>query len=100
MITGSADRSLKLWDISRKTYRQTTTFRHSSTAHCVDVSSDSSTAVSGHLDGGLRFWDIRTGDRTAEIASTYFISPKADVFTHVEPLTASPSLFQICTRVV
>jgi autophagy-related protein 16-1 len=67
VITGSADRSLKIWDISRKTYRQTTTLRHGSTSNCVDVASDSFTAVSGHTDGGLQFWDIRNGDRTADI---------------------------------
>jgi len=67
VITGSADRSLKIWDISRKTYRQTTTLRHSSTSCCVDVASDACTVVSGHVDGGLRFWDARTGDKTAEI---------------------------------
>lgn len=68
VITGSADRSLKVWDISRKTYRQTATLRHSSTSNCVDVASDSFTAVSGHLDGGLRFWDLRTGERTADVS--------------------------------
>jgi autophagy-related protein 16 len=68
VITGSADRSLKVWDISLKTYRQTTTLRHSSTASCVDVGIDSFAAVSGHLDGGLRFWDVRTGERTADIS--------------------------------
>jgi autophagy-related protein 16-1 len=67
VITGSADRSLKVWDISRKTYRQTTTLRHSSTSNCVDVGSDPHVAASGHMDGGLRFWDLRTGDRTADI---------------------------------
>jgi autophagy-related protein 16 len=70
VITGSADRSLKVWDISQKTYRQTTTLRHSSTSNCVDVGSDSFTAVSGHLDGGLRFWDLRTGERTADVSGT------------------------------
>lgn len=68
VITGSADRSLKVWDISRQTYRQTATFRHSSTANCIDVGIDSSIAVTGHLDGGIRFWDVRTGDRTADIS--------------------------------
>jgi autophagy-related protein 16 len=67
VITGSADRSLKIWDISRKTYRQTTTLRHGSTSNCVDVASDSFTVVSGHTDGGLQFWDVRNGDRTADI---------------------------------
>lgn len=67
VITGSADRSLKVWDISRKTYRQTTTLRHGSTCYSVDVASDSFTTVSGHMDGGLRFWDVRTGERTADM---------------------------------
>jgi len=67
ILTGSADRSMKLWDISRKTYRQTTTLRHSSTCYSVDVASDSFTAVSGHMDGGLRFWDVRTGERTGDL---------------------------------
>ena len=61
---------MKVWDISRQTYKQTATLRHGSTAHCVDVGSNSFSAVSGHLDGGLRFWDLRTGGRTADIAGT------------------------------
>jgi WD40 repeat protein len=68
VITGSADRSLKVWDIARKTYRQTVTLRHSSTANCVDVESE--TAVTGHHDGGLRFWDLKSGDRTENISGT------------------------------
>jgi len=71
IITGSADRSLKVWDISRQTYKQTTTLRHGSTSYCVDVASDSFSAVSGHMDGGLRFWDMRTGDRTMDIADMH-----------------------------
>ena len=71
VLTGSADRSLKIWDISRNTYRQTTTLHHGSTAHCVDVGSDSFTAMSGHMDGGLRFWDMRTGDRAADISGLH-----------------------------
>jgi autophagy-related protein 16 len=67
VITGSADRSLIVWDISRQTYRQTGTFRHSSTANTVDVGIDSTIAVTGHLDGGIRFWDIHSGDRSADI---------------------------------
>lgn len=71
VVTGSADRSLKVWDISHKTYRQTTTLRHSSTSNCVDVGTDSQTAVSGHLDGGLRFWDLRSGERTEDISGLH-----------------------------
>lgn len=32
---------------------------------------DSSIAVTGHLDGGIRFWDVRTGDRTADISGLH-----------------------------
>uniref|UniRef100_A0A6U6G463 Uncharacterized protein n=1 Tax=Odontella aurita TaxID=265563 RepID=A0A6U6G463_9STRA len=71
IITGSADRSLKVWDVSRSTYRQTTTMRHSSTSNCIDVSSDALTSVSGHMDGGIRFWDVRTGERAADIQSIH-----------------------------
>ena len=71
VLTGSADRSMKIWDISRNTYRQTTTLRHSSTCQTIDVASDSFTTVSGHMDGGLRLWDVRTGDRTADMESVH-----------------------------
>lgn len=71
VITGSADRSLKVWDISRKTYRQGVMLRHSSTSTCVDVASDSQNVVSGHMDGGIRFWDLRSGERTADASGTF-----------------------------
>lgn len=69
IVTASADRSLKIWDISRNVYRHGATMRHSSTSNCLDVSSDAQTVVSGHMDGGMRFWDVRSGDRTADIPS-------------------------------
>lgn len=61
IVTGSADRSIRVWDITRHIYTQTTTFRHNSTTHCSDVSITQS-IVSGHLDGGIRCWDLRSGD--------------------------------------
>jgi autophagy-related protein 16 len=67
IVTASSDRQMKVWDISRQTYRQTTNLQLISTANSVDVGIDSYTVVSGHVDGGLRFWDIRTGQRSAEI---------------------------------
>lgn len=71
VITGSADRSLKVWDISRQTYRQIATLRHSSTANSVDIGIDSSIAVTGHLDGGIRFWNTRSGERTADVSGEH-----------------------------
>ena len=53
VITGSADQSIRVWDISRHICTQTITFRHSSTSNCSDVSDKMQTVVSGHLDGGL-----------------------------------------------
>ena len=58
---------MKVWDISRQTYRQTTTLRHSSTSNCIDTGIDSNVAASAHLDGGIRFWDMRTGERTLDV---------------------------------
>ena len=71
VVTASKDRQIKVWDISKQTYRQTTNIVLDSTANSVDVASDSYTLVSGHTNGSLRFWDIRTGEKNAEIQSTY-----------------------------
>ncbi len=71
VVTASADRSMKVWDISRHTYRQTVTMRHSSTSNSIDTSYDSISLVSGHLDGGVRFWDARSGDRTGDVSGLH-----------------------------
>lgn len=99
IVTASADRSMKVWDISRTTYKQLVTLRHGSTPNCVDVGSDSFSAVSGHHDGGLRCWDLRTGDRTSDCKGVYneFILSRArNVFnSHVLYLVL---LHQTCTK--
>lgn len=70
-MTGSADRSIKVWDISKQTYRQTVTLRHSSTANCVDVSPDLFTVVTAHLDGGIRLFHLQSGERLADISQIH-----------------------------
>ena len=67
IITASADRRLKVWDISKTTYRQLTSIHLNSTANSIDVAFDSSTIVTGHVDGGVCLFDIRTGQKTLEI---------------------------------
>ena len=76
IITASADRQMIVWDISKQTYRQTTNISLNSTANSIDVADDSYTVVSGHVDGGLRLWDIRTAQKSAEIESAYTIWDK------------------------
>ena len=66
IVTASTDRSLKLWDISRSTYRQNLTLRHGATVHCLDTSI-SNAIVSGHIDGGIRIWDPRSNERIGDI---------------------------------
>ncbi|KAL7439154.1 hypothetical protein ACHAXM_006554 [Skeletonema potamos] len=71
VVTGSADRSIRIWDISRHIYTQTTTFRHSSTANCSDICVETQAVVTGHIDGGVCFWDVRSGDRVLDIPSLH-----------------------------
>jgi WD40 repeat protein len=70
VLTCSADRSMKLWDISKQTYRQLTTMSFNSFASSIDVVADGRSAISGHVDGSLLFWDLETAQKTAEIKGT------------------------------
>mmetsp|Transcript_28224 Transcript_28224/g.67253 ORF Transcript_28224/g.67253 Transcript_28224/m.67253 type:complete len:560 (-) Transcript_28224:542-2221(-) len=71
VVTGSADRSIRVWDISRHIYSQSSTLRHSSTTNSIDVSYETQTVASGHLDGGLRCWDVKSGDRVLDLPSIH-----------------------------
>jgi len=71
VVSASKDRQIKVWDISKQTYRQTTNIVLNSTANSIDVANDSYTLVSGHTNGSLQFWDVRTGERNAEIENAH-----------------------------
>lgn len=59
-MTGSHDRTLKVWDLT-KGYCMRTIFCFSS---CNDLclTADNARIVSGHLDGNVRFWDAAQGE--------------------------------------
>jgi len=69
VVTGSHDRSMKVWDLQRG-YCMRTIFCFSS---CNDLalSRDAATAVSGHLDNCIRFWDVKNGDMAHEISHVH-----------------------------
>lgn len=89
VITASADRSMKVWNIARNTYYQNLTLRHGSTALGMDFSSASNTLTSCHVDGGLRFWDLRSGERTAEIPNLHLSSSGGISTVQFNPMNSS-----------
>lgn len=93
VVTGSSDRSIKIWNIARNTYRQLFTLRHTSPVYSIDLSTDSFTAVSGHLDGGLRFVDTRSGERTLEVPSIH-----TDCITSVQFDPTNSTQLLTCSR--
>eukprot|EP00536_Pseudo-nitzschia_multiseries_P000467 jgi/Psemu1/294039/fgenesh1_pm.6_\ len=71
VVTAAKDRQIKFWDISNQTYRLSNNIVLNSSANSIDISNNSSTMVSGHTDGSLRLWDIRTGRGNADIKSVH-----------------------------
>lgn len=64
IVTGSYDRTLKIWDLMQKACIKTL-FAGSS---CNDlVTLDSQSIISGHLDRKIRFWDARADPTQSEI---------------------------------
>lgn len=64
IVTGSYDRTLKIWDLMQKACIKTL-FAGSS---CNDlVTLDSQSIISGHVDKRIRFWDVRSDPTQSEI---------------------------------
>ncbi|XP_034404384.1 autophagy-related protein 16-1 isoform X2 [Cyclopterus lumpus] len=63
IVSGSYDRTLKLWDLRSKVCMKTV-FAGSS---CNDIVCTEQCVMSGHFDKKVRFWDIRTESRGQEL---------------------------------
>uniref|UniRef100_A0A336LMW7 CSON013240 protein n=1 Tax=Culicoides sonorensis TaxID=179676 RepID=A0A336LMW7_CULSO len=59
VVTGSHDRTLKVWDLRNKACIETK-FAGSSCNDLVITDGSGSTIISGHFDKKIRFWDTRT----------------------------------------
>ncbi|CAB9506663.1 related protein 16-1 [Seminavis robusta] len=100
VISGSADRSLKVWDIRAQTYRQNVTLRHSSTCNSIDAGSNGVDVVSGHHDGGLRFWDVRSGERTMDISGLHESSITSVQFNPADSTQVLTNGLDSCLKLV
>ena len=60
MLSGSHDKTLKLWDLAIGRERRTFA-GHAREVSCVSISSDSRTALSGSWDKTLKLWDLASG---------------------------------------
>ena len=75
VLTGSHDSCIKLWDVSKGANSLISTMRATSSVNGLDVSPISLSAMSCHADGGVRFWDLRTGNKSAELLSVSSSGP-------------------------
>ncbi|KAG8337852.1 autophagy protein 16, interacts with Atg12p-Atg5p [Homalodisca vitripennis] len=66
VVTGSHDRTLKIWDLRSKQCTQTN-FVGSSCNDLVTSDGAGTTIISGHFDKTIRFWDMRNEGSTNRI---------------------------------
>ncbi|KAL7848943.1 hypothetical protein SRHO_G00205660 [Serrasalmus rhombeus] len=63
VVTGSADRTVKIWDLQRAACIQTIEVL----SYCSDVVCSEYYIISGHYDRKIRFWDSRAASCTQEV---------------------------------
>ncbi|XP_064157465.1 protein Atg16l2 isoform X1 [Anguilla rostrata] len=63
VVTGSADRTVKVWDLQRAACIQTIDVL----SYCSDVVCSEYFIISGHYDRKIRFWDSRAASCTQEV---------------------------------
>ncbi|XP_061074216.1 protein Atg16l2 [Conger conger] len=63
VVTGSADRTVKVWDLQRAACVQTIDVL----SYCSDVVCSEYYIISGHYDRKIRFWDSRAASCTQEV---------------------------------
>ncbi|KAG9265088.1 autophagy-related protein 16-2-like [Astyanax mexicanus] len=63
VVTGSADRTVKIWDLQRTACIQTIEVL----SYCSDVVCSEYYIISGHYDRKIRFWDSRAASCTQEV---------------------------------
>lgn len=69
VVTGSHDRTIRIWDIENGYCNRT--INCASSCNDLDLTRDYNLAVSGHLDCTLRCWDIKNGENIQEIGNIH-----------------------------
>ncbi|KAL5076467.1 hypothetical protein RYX36_015451 [Vicia faba] len=67
VVSAAYDRTIKVWDLLKGYCTNTIIFHSNCNALC--FSSDGQTIFSGHIDGNLRLWDIKTGKLLSEVVA-------------------------------
>lgn len=91
IVTGSHDRTLKVWDLRSKACIETK-FAGSSCNDLVTTDGSGSTIISGHFDKKIRFWDTRSADSHANDIQLQGKVTSLDLSKGMQNLIVSPSV--------